>query len=144
MGSEAAQYAGRLGFELNGQFVEDGIIRSFHALPPNPRRVVVLEGEWDGDIEAYPLEGVALCEFPDEDNGAVHAAFVLVVVTTWGVSLYDGAAPGGNSFLGVSHAWPEDRQRWLDMEQRKGTQHGHNEVRHEDAHAPGWHPDRIG
>jgi hypothetical protein len=126
MESEAAQY-GRHGFELNGLFVDDGIIRSFHALPHNPRRVVVLEGELDGEVEAFPLEGVALCEFPDDDNGAVHAAFVLVVVTTWGVALYDGAAPGGHSFLGVSHCWPEDRDAWLDVERRKHQKGSHGE-----------------
>jgi hypothetical protein len=118
MSSEAAQY-GRHGFELNGLFVDDGIIRSFHPLPPGA--MVVLDGESDGEVDVAPLIGVALCEFPDEDGGACHASFCLVALLSWGVSLYDGAAPGGHAFIGISHAWPHDRAHWrTEALKRKG------------------------
>ena len=125
MSSEAAQY-GRHGFELNGLFVDDGIIRSFHPLPPGAW--VVLDGEGDSPVDVAPLIGVALCEFPDEDDGACHAAFCIVALTEWGVALYDGAAPGGNGFLGISHTWPHDRAKWLARCTQKGSAHGSEEV----------------
>lgn len=119
MSSEAAQY-GRHGFELNGLFVDDGLIRSFHPLPAGAW--VVLDGEGDSPVDVAPLIGVALCEFPDEDGGACHAAFCLVALTEWGVALYDGAAPGGNDVLGVSQHWPQDRAKWVARAQdRKGS-----------------------
>lgn len=133
MSSEAAQY-GRHGFELNGLFVDDGIIRSYHPLPPGAW--VVLDGEDDFPVDVAPLIGVALCEFPDEDGGACHQAFCLAALAEWGVALYDGAAPGGDGFLGISHTWPHDRAKWHALaEKRKGSR-THGEAKGSDA--GGW------
>jgi hypothetical protein len=116
--SEEAQQYGRHGFDLNGLFVEDGIVRSFHRLDRGGYCVVQDEDTVFG-IDAYPLVGLALCEFPDEDRGAVHACFVLVALAPWGVALYDKEAPSvGDGFLGVSYCWPHDRAKWIALHRR--------------------------
>lgn len=138
MSSEAAQY-GRHGFLLNGLFVEDGIVRSYRLSKRFMGDMVFTDDEHG--VIAAPVIGVALCEFPDEDGGAVHAAFVLMVQREWGVELYDGSAPGGQCFLAVTQQWPADKSEWLHLVRtaKGSTTHG----KEDDAPAPegaqsGW------
>lgn len=113
MSDDALRYAGRVGFLLNGLFVEDGIIRSLQMADRFLGDVIFPDDNHDEGVIAAPLVGMALCEFPDEDGGATHIAPVMVVLRSWGFALYDGESPGGNCFLGTTSVWPTDRTDWL-------------------------------